>query len=119
MPTFVIASEAKQSIAAKYPMPSFRGDAKHRTRNLEIPGLVLTHHPGMTESPLFAMTISGNQSSAGPQYRRPVADHLRLPRQRDRRRHQDYQRLGAEDCDRKIKACLGAIKPADQRAECG
>ena len=29
---------------------SFRGDAKHRTRNLEIPGLVLTHHPGMTES---------------------------------------------------------------------
>src|SRR6266851_4637808 len=30
--------------------PSFRGDAKHRTRNLEIPGLVLTHHPGMTES---------------------------------------------------------------------
>ena len=29
--------------------PSFRGDAKHRTRNLEVPGLVLTHHPGMTE----------------------------------------------------------------------
>src|SRR5665811_757410 len=23
---------------------------KHRTRNLEIPGMVLTHHPGMTES---------------------------------------------------------------------
>jgi hypothetical protein len=30
--------------------PSFRGDAKHRTRNLEIPGLVLAHHPGMTAS---------------------------------------------------------------------
>jgi hypothetical protein len=29
---------------------SFRGDAEHRTRNLEIPGLVLTHHPGMTAS---------------------------------------------------------------------
>jgi hypothetical protein len=29
---------------------SFRGDAQHRTRNLEIPGLVLTHHPGMTSS---------------------------------------------------------------------
>ena len=29
---------------------SFRGDAKHRTRNLEMPGLVLTHHPGMTEA---------------------------------------------------------------------
>jgi hypothetical protein len=34
---------------------SFRGDAKHRTtmcnctsEKLEIPGLVLTHHPGMT-----------------------------------------------------------------------
>jgi hypothetical protein len=31
--------------------PSFRGDAKHRTRNLEIPGLVLAHHPGMTAVP--------------------------------------------------------------------
>ena len=29
---------------------SFRGDARHRTRNLEIPGLVLAHHPGMTAS---------------------------------------------------------------------
>jgi len=28
---------------------SFRGDAKHRTRNLEIPGLVLSDHPGMTK----------------------------------------------------------------------
>src|SRR5215831_17645735 len=46
--------------------PSFRGDANgsarvrprwHRTRNLEIPGLVLTHHPGMT---LYdAMSLSG------------------------------------------------------------
>jgi flagellar biosynthesis protein FliQ len=25
-----------------------RGDAQHRTRDLEIPGLVLAHHPGMT-----------------------------------------------------------------------
>jgi hypothetical protein len=30
-------------------IPSFRGDAEHRTRNLEIPGLRLTAHPGMTE----------------------------------------------------------------------
>ena len=37
--------------------PSFRGDAQHRTtmrycasENLEIPGLVLAHHPGMTIS---------------------------------------------------------------------
>ena len=32
----------------RMPVSSFRGDAQHRTRNLEIPGLVLTHHPGMT-----------------------------------------------------------------------
>src|ERR1700722_16499507 len=32
------------------PPLSFRGDATHRTRNLEIPDLVLTHHPGMTAS---------------------------------------------------------------------
>src|SRR5207302_499699 len=30
-------------------LSSFQGDAKHRTRNLEIPGLVLTHQPGMTK----------------------------------------------------------------------
>jgi hypothetical protein len=29
---------------------SFRGDAKASNRNLEIPGLALTHHPGMTVS---------------------------------------------------------------------
>src|SRR5258707_8455471 len=33
---------------SKLSSPSFRGDAKHRTRNLEIPGLALTRHPGMT-----------------------------------------------------------------------
>ena len=39
---------------------SFRGDAKHRTRNLEIPGLVLMHHPGMTESlDCFAEPVIG------------------------------------------------------------
>jgi hypothetical protein len=31
-------------------MPSFRGASKTRTRNLEIPALVLTHHPGMTKT---------------------------------------------------------------------
>src|ERR1700688_3570246 len=39
--------------------PSFRGDAKHRTRNLEIPGLVLTHHPGMTEVYLLYPHLPG------------------------------------------------------------
>jgi hypothetical protein len=38
-------------------VPSFRGDAKHRTRNLEIPGLVLTHHPGMTEVYRFQLQM--------------------------------------------------------------
>jgi hypothetical protein len=34
------------SLRAKRPRtPSFRGDAKHRTRNLEIPGLVLRTIP--------------------------------------------------------------------------
>src|SRR6267154_6201326 len=39
------------------PRSSFRGDAKHRTRNLEIPRCAIAHlrsgpsdHPGMTES---------------------------------------------------------------------
>jgi hypothetical protein len=30
--------------------PSFRGASKMRTRNLEIPGLRLAAHPGMTHS---------------------------------------------------------------------
>src|SRR5882762_4304805 len=47
----------KVSPALSQLTPSFRGDAKHRTRNLEIPGLVLTHHPGMTlRDALLAMT---------------------------------------------------------------
>jgi hypothetical protein len=34
-------------VIAAIQIPSFRGDAKHRTRNLEIPGLALTRHPGI------------------------------------------------------------------------
>ena len=44
--------------------PSFRGDAKHRTRNLEIPRCVIAHlrsgpadHPGMTVSGLLSEVI--------------------------------------------------------------
>jgi len=40
------ASEAKCKMTGA--PPSFRG--AQRTRNLEIPGLVLAHHPGMTLS---------------------------------------------------------------------
>jgi hypothetical protein len=36
--------------------PSFRG-AK-RTRNLEIPGLVLAHHPGMTAPNIVARLLA-------------------------------------------------------------
>jgi len=43
--------------------PSFRGDAKHRTRNLEIPGLVLAHHPGMTLISQKFSTQGRNSSS--------------------------------------------------------
>ena len=32
---------------------SFRDGPKDQTRNIEIPGLVLTHHPGMTTRLLF------------------------------------------------------------------
>src|SRR5947208_8005310 len=48
---------------------SFRSDAKHRTtmcnctsENLEIPGLVLAHHPGMTKSEI-ASRLPGNDGS--------------------------------------------------------
>jgi hypothetical protein len=44
--------------------PSFRGDAKHRTRNLEIPRCAIAHlrsgpsdHPGMTESQLSVASL--------------------------------------------------------------
>ncbi len=37
---------------------SFRDDAKHRTRNLEIPGLALMRHPGMTEPGLLRRLLS-------------------------------------------------------------
>src|ERR1700680_4914239 len=58
-------------------LSSFRGDAKHRTRNLEIPGLVLTHHPGMTclmsvaqlgNVQLFSSFVAAitSRSSSGP-----------------------------------------------------
>src|SRR5260370_21823370 len=45
---------------------SFRGDAKHRTRNLEIPGLVLTRHPGMTEYGLLRRFAPRNDGVDGP-----------------------------------------------------
>src|SRR5260370_6961246 len=44
---------------------SFRGDAKHRTRNLEIPGLVLTRHPGMTEYGLLRRFAPRNDDGHG------------------------------------------------------
>jgi hypothetical protein len=45
---------------------SFRGYAKHRTRKFEIPGLVLTHHPGMTVNQLrtSAAIIPANVSTS-------------------------------------------------------
>src|ERR1700704_4616678 len=50
-------------------LTSFRGDAKHRTRNLEIPGLVLAHHPGMTESDCSLSLLAMTAESLRRQYR--------------------------------------------------
>src|SRR3954466_6488857 len=67
---------------------SFRGDAKHRTRNLEIPGLVLTHHPGMTASRLHhppnPVQMAAKLSNSGPLTIRPAP---RERRQHGRKRH--------------------------------
>jgi hypothetical protein len=38
-----VIGESRHSLS-----PSFRGALKARTRNLEIPGSMLTHRPGMT-----------------------------------------------------------------------
>ena len=43
--TIVLAGTSGQALAFGPGPPSFRGDAKHRTRNLEIPGLVLRTIP--------------------------------------------------------------------------
>jgi hypothetical protein len=43
---------------------SFRVDAKRRTRNLEIPGLVLTDHPGMTAEKKAARAALGTGGAA-------------------------------------------------------
>src|SRR6185312_13445909 len=37
---------------------------QHRTRNLEIPGLVLTHHPGMTEQAQAACPMLAASAAA-------------------------------------------------------
>src|SRR4029079_11172899 len=85
----VIASEAKQSMAP--------------------------HEEWIASSQgLLAMTVS--KASARPQ-RRPVADHVRLQRQRYRGRHQDHQCLGGEDRGRQIEAGFGAVEAADDGAE--
>ena len=57
--------------------------------------------------------------SAGRQHPGAVADHLRLLRQRDGGRQQDYERLGAKDRDGEIETRFRAIKPADNGAEGG
>src|SRR5260370_39332972 len=53
-------SQPSRSLAIQSQTVSFRGDAQHRTRNLEIPRCAIAHlrsgpadHPGMTESGLL------------------------------------------------------------------
>src|SRR5229473_7244688 len=55
---------SRRGIAESWPV--IPGDAKHRTRNLEIPCLVLTHHPGMTTVELTRlrdMTVTLNSKT--------------------------------------------------------
>ena len=46
-----VALPAGEEVTRAEVTPSFRGDAKHRTRNLEYSGSGASHHPGMTEEP--------------------------------------------------------------------
>src|ERR1700730_4401741 len=73
---FVVVARSEATKQSR-PPPSFRGDAKHRTRNLEIPRCAIAHlwsgpsdHPGMTESnpapvliPKTVIHFSGSCSS--------------------------------------------------------
>lgn len=93
----VIASVAKQSIGHKVKLDCFVARAP---RNDETVAQSST-----------ALMASANPLGAGR-----LADHLRLPRQRDRRRQQDHQRLRREDRYREIEARLSAVKPADHGA---
>jgi hypothetical protein len=68
---------------------SFRGDAQHRTRDLEIPGLVPTHHLGMKpfENPtikVMAYYVYIEPKGRSDLYRRnerPCAPDIRAPHQ--------------------------------------
>jgi len=61
--------EIMKSCLEQEQTPSFRGDAKHRTRNLEIPRCAIAHlrsgpadHPGMTVSGLHVIASEAKQS---------------------------------------------------------
>src|SRR3984957_15117012 len=90
-----------------------------------IPTLPPTRSPPAATSAIWRAKalVAANQfyrrRSAGPQRLRTVADHVRLPRQRDRGRYQDHRRLGAEDRHCQIKTGLGAVESADDGADEG
>jgi len=58
------ANEPRPKAPRSIEKPSFRGDAKPRTGNLEIAGLVLTHHPGMTKTGLLRRFAPRNDGRA-------------------------------------------------------
>ncbi len=69
--------------------PSFRGDVKHRTRNLEIPGLVLSDHPGMTNDGLLRRFAPRND----------VKLRVRIPAARCARAvHEPFAQRGRGEC---------------------
>src|SRR5262249_30249989 len=47
---------------------SFRGGPQDRTRNLEIPGLVLAHHPGMTLPRQFTSICKPSRLMISPNF---------------------------------------------------
>src|ERR1700694_3886308 len=78
----------RQPARAEKLTSSFRGDAKHRTRNLEIRGLVPAHPPGLTVSIASLGSQSRAVTSAAARFEYTAsaisspADRLSWPRRR-------------------------------------
>src|ERR1700686_1897737 len=95
----------RMTLVMRSSQPSFRGDAKHRTRNLEIPGLVLAHHPGMTKLDCVVACARRNDGVADSL---PALALLQAGIERVARGISDQ--IDAEDRDRQHQS-----RPEDQR----
>src|SRR5215475_7424784 len=93
------------SLVISYPLSSFRGDAKHRTRNLEVPGSLRApeRHPHLLKSPRrFLDLFLGEEDFLGvghdilglpPRERRRPAFHFHHPHLADPARAGDAEHL--------------------------